>query len=139
MNRLDGLHGAVFAAEGFEVFSKEGLDAERDAGDAKFFVKSGGAFGECGRIGLKGDFFDLGKVKVRVEASEESSQVSRREHGGSASTEVDCFEGSEVLPGEELGFRDESLNERAEVGFARSMLVERAVGADAVTEGNVEI
>ncbi len=65
--------------------------------------------------------------------------MSRREHGGSASTEVDCFEGSEVLPGEELGFRDESLNERAEVGFARSMLVERAVGADAVTEGNVEI
>lgn len=73
MNRLDGLHWSVFAAEGFEVFSKEGLDAERDAGDAELFVKSGGTFGKCGRIGLKGDFFDLGKVKVRVEASEESS------------------------------------------------------------------
>lgn len=139
MNRLDGLHGAVFAAECFEVFSKEGLDAERDAGHAELFVENGGAFGESGRIGFEGDFFDLGKVKVRVEAFEESSQVSRREHGGSSSTEVDCFEGSEVLLGEELGFRDESLNERAKVGFARSMLVKRAVGADAVAEGDVEI
>ena len=136
---MDGLHGAVFAAECFEVFSKEGLDAERDAGHAELFVENGGAFGESGRIGFEGDFFDLGKVKVRVEAFEESSQVSRREHGGSASTEVDCFEGSEVLLGEELGFRDESLNERAKVGFARSMLVKRAVGADAVAEGDVEI
>ena len=59
MNRLDGLHWGVFAAEGFEVFSKEGLDAERDAGDAELFVKSGGAFGECGRIGFERDFFDL--------------------------------------------------------------------------------
>ncbi len=139
MNRLDGLHWGVFAAEGFEVFSQEGLDAERDAGDSEFFVESGGAFGECGRIGFEGNFFDLGKVKVRVEAFEESSQVSRREHGGSAPTEVDCFEGREVLLGEELGFRDESLNERAKVGFARSMLVKRAVGADAVAEGDVEI
>ena len=65
--------------------------------------------------------------------------MSRREHGGSASTEVDCFEGSEALLREELSFRNESLNERAEVGLARSMLVERAVGADAVAEGNVEI
>ena len=136
---MDGLHGVVFAAECFEVFSKEGLDAERDAGHAELFVENGGAFGESGRIGFEGDFFDLGKVKVRVEAFEESSQVSRREHGGSASTEVDCFEGSEVLLGEELGFRDESLNERAKVGFARSMLVKRAVGADAVAEGDVEI
>ena len=139
MNRLDGLHGVVFAAECFEVFSKEGLDAERDAGHAELFVEGGGAFGESGRIGFEGDFFDLGKVKVRVEAFEESSQVSRREHGGSASTEVDCFEGSEVLLGEELGFPDESLHERAKVGFARSMLVKRAVGADAVAEGDVEI
>lgn len=139
MNRLDGLHGAVFAAECFEVFSKEGLDAERDAGHAELFVEGGGTFGESGRIGFEGDFFDLGKVKVRVEAFEESSQVSRREHGGSASTEVDCFEGSEVLLGEELGFRDEGLNERAKVGFTRSMLVKRAVGADAVAEGDVEI
>ena len=139
MNRLDGLHWAVFAAECFEVFAKEGLDAERDAGDAELFVEVGGAFGESGRIGFEGDFFHLGKVKVRAEAFEESSQVSRREHGGCASTEVDCFEGSGVLLGEELGFRNESLNERAEVGLARSMLVERAVGADAVAEGNVEI
>jgi hypothetical protein len=139
MNRLDGLHWGVFAAECFEVFSEEGLDAERDAGDAEFFVEGGCALCESGRIGFEGDLFDLGKVKVRVEASEESSQVSWREHGGSASTEVDCFKGSEILLGEELGFRDESLNERAKVGFARSMLVKRAVGADTVTEGNVEI
>ena len=139
MNRLDGLHWAVFPAECFEVFSKEGLDAERDAGDAELVVEVGGVFGESGRIGFVGDFFYLRKVKVRVEAFEESSQVSRREHRGSASTEVDCFEGNEVLLGEELGFRNESLDECAEVGLARSMLVERAVGADAVAEGNVEI
>ena len=43
VNGGDGLHRGVFAAEGFEVLAEEGLDAERDAGDAEVLIKTGGA------------------------------------------------------------------------------------------------
>ena len=123
MDRLDGLHRGVFAAESFEVFAKERLNSQRDPGDAEFFVESCGALGEGRGIGFEGDFFDLGKVEVRAESFEEFSQVSRREHGGRSSAEVDCFERSEVFLGEELCFGDQGVNEGSEVGISRSVLV----------------
>ena len=95
---LDGLHGGVLAAEGFEVGAEEGLHAEGDAGDAEFLVEVGGAGGEGGGVGFEGDFFDVRKVEGVTEALEEFSQVGGGEHGGGAATEVDGVEGGEVLP-----------------------------------------
>jgi hypothetical protein len=95
---LDGLHGSVFAAEGFEVLSQEGLHSQGDTGDAEFFVEVGGAGGEGGGVGFEGDFLDLRKVESLPESLEEFAKVGGREHGGGTATEVDGFERSKVLP-----------------------------------------
>ncbi len=71
-----------------------------------------------------------------------------REHRGGAAAEVDGLEGREVFLFREAGFWPllheasfckECLDECAEIGAAWGVLVERAVGADAVAEGNVEV
>ena len=129
----------MLAAEGFEVLSKEGLDAQGNSGHAKFLVKGRSAVGEGGRIGFKSDLFDLGEIEVCAEAFEKFSEVGRREHGWGAAAEVDCFEGSEVLLGKELCFRNEGLDEGAEIGFPGGMLVEGAIGTDPVAKRNVKI
>lgn len=136
---MDGLHGGVFAAEGFEVGSEEGLHAEGDAGDAEFFVKVGGADGEGGGVGFEGDFLNCREVESLAQAFEKFAEVGGREHGGCSSAEVDRFEWGKIFLSEETGFGEKGVNEGTEIGAARGVLVERAVGADAVAEGDVEI
>lgn len=135
----DGLHGGVLAAEGFEVWSKEGLHAEGDAGDAEVLVELGGAGGESGGVGFEGDFLNGGEVEDLAEAGEETSKVSGRKHGGGAAAEVDGFERGKVFLSGEAGFGKEGFDEGSEVGFSGCVLVERAVGADAMAERDVEI
>ena len=75
---VDGLHGRVLAAEGFEVFAEEGLDTEGDAGDAEFLIELCGAGGEGGGVGLEGDFVCGGEVEDGAEAIEEASEMGGR-------------------------------------------------------------
>lgn len=120
---LDGLHGGVFASEGFEVLSQEGLHAEGDTGDAEFLVEVGGAGGEGRGVGLEGDFLDPGKIEGFPESFEEFAKVGGRKHGGCSAAEVDGLKRGEVLPGKESGFGEEGINEGSEIGAARGMLV----------------
>ena len=135
----DGLHGSVFAAEGFEVFFEEGLDSQGDAGDAEVLVKLGGAGGEGGGVGFERDFGDGGEVEGLAEAGEEPGEVGRREHRGSAAAEINGLERREVLLSGEAGFGEESFDKGPEVGLTRGVLVEGAVGTDAVAKGDVEV
>ena len=135
----DGLHRGVFAAEGFEVLSKEGLHAKRDAGDAEVLIELGGAGGESGGVGFEGDFLDVGKVEGFAEAGEEPGEVGGREHRGGPATEVDGFDRGKVFLCGEAGFGEEGVDESAKVGFAGGVFVEGAIGADAVAKGDVEV
>lgn len=66
-------------------------------------------------------------------------EVAGGEHGGGAAAEVDAGGwGGGVL--EAVFCLDgEGMDELADGGAARGVLVERAVGADAVAEGDVEV
>jgi len=126
---LNGLHGGVFASQGFEVWSEEGLDAEGDAGDAEFFVEMGGAGGEGGRVRFEGDLFDLREIEGFAESFEEFAKVGGREHGGGSAAKIDRLEGREVFLRSETGFGEEGFDEGAEIGAARGMLVKRTIRA----------
>lgn len=60
---LNGLHGGVLAAEGFELRAHEGLDTEGDASDAEVLVEVRGAAGKGGGVCFEGDFLDGGEVE----------------------------------------------------------------------------
>ena len=123
VNRGDGLHGGVFAAEGFEVFSKEGLDAERDTGDAQILIELGGSGGEGSGVCFEGDFFDGGEVQHGTKAFKKATEMGWRKHGGSSSAEVDGFEWGEVFVSVEFGFSDERFDKGPQVGLAGCVLV----------------
>jgi len=99
----------------------------------------GGAGGESGGVRFEGDFFDLREIEGFRKSFEEFTKVGGREHGGRAAAKIDRFEWCEVFLSEEAGFGEEGFDEGSEVGVARGMLVKRAIRADAVAEGDVEI
>ena len=139
MDRLNGLHGGVLAAEGFEMGTEKRLHPERDAGHAKVLVKLRGAGGEGGGVGFKGDFLKGGKIECFAESLEEAPKMSGRKHGGSSAAEVDCFERWKIFFGSKAGLGKEGIDEGPEVGFARSVLVEGTIWADAMAEGDVKV
>ena len=60
-------------------------------------------------------------------------------HAGRAAAEVDRARGFGGLGEALLGFRDEGIDKGADGSSAWSVLVKRAVRADAVAEGDVEV
>ena len=88
-DRLRGLGGVVLAAEGFEDVRGEGLDAERDAGDAEFAEQPRFRDVEGGGVGFQRDLVERGEVEDFTEPAEELAEVGGREHRGRAAAEVE--------------------------------------------------
>ena len=131
--------GGVVAAEGGEGGGVPGLDAEADAGDAVGAEEFGFGRGDGAGVGFEGELGELGAVDEVFEAGEEVVEMGFAEEGGGAATEVEGV-GLEVEAGGlESGFSEESVDEGGHVGAARGVFEERAVGADAVTEGDVDV
>ena len=65
--------------------------------------------------------------------------MSGGKHGGGAAAEVDGLERWEIFAGVVAGFDEKGVDEGSEISFTGGVLVEGAVGADAVTKGNVEV
>ena len=63
-----------------------------------------------------------------------------REHGGGSSAQIECRDGPILQGIGAFGRLDaEGLDECANRGFSRGMLVERAIGANSVAEGDVDV
>ena len=131
--------GGVVAAEGGELVGLEGLDAEGDAGDSEFAEELGFGEVEGGGVGFEVDFFEGGEVEDFAEAGEEVGEVFFGKEGGGAAAEVDGAEGALQFFAVVAGFGEEGVDEGGEVGVAGGVFVEGAVGADLVTEGEVEV
>ena len=131
-----GLGDRVLAAEDFQDVGGEGLDAQRDAGDAEVAEVPGLGGVEGGGVGFEGDFVELWEIDGVVERSEEPGDVAGGEHARGAAAEV---KGAGISGDAGFRFSGEGIDEAPDGGVARSVLVKRAVRADAVAEGNVEV
>jgi len=65
--------------------------------------------------------------------------MSGRKHGRGATAKVDCFETWQVIFCRKAGFGEEGIDEGSKVGFSRSVLIEGAIRADAMAEGDVKV
>lgn len=81
----------------------------------------------------------MGEVEDVLQAGEEVGEVFFGKQGGSAAAEVDGAEGALQFLIVMLGLGEEGVDEGGEVGFARGVFVEGAVGADLVAEREVEV
>ena len=134
-----GFGGGVVAAEGGEGGFIPGLDAEADAGDAVGAEEFGFGRGDGAGVGFEGELGELGAVDEVFEAGEEVVEMGFAKEGGGAAAEVEGVGLEGVAGGLELGFSEESVDEGGHVGAARGVFEERAVGADAVAEGDVDV
>lgn len=103
-------------------------------------VEVGGFLGEGGGVCFEGEFFEGLGIEGVFESVDEFGEVGRGEHRGSSAAEIDRGEGREgVFSLLVLRFVDEGINKDGEVSVAGGVFVKRAIGADAMAEGNVEV
>ncbi len=118
----------------------KGLSSKGNPADPQFGVGPGGLPSEGGGVGFKIDLLGLAGVKDRTQSFEESSEMGGRKHAGRPAAEVDRLQFRRVeflRPPRGLG--QKGLDEAGQVGIARSVLVERAIRADSMTERNVKV
>ena len=129
----------MVASEHFELCGIPGLHAETDAGDAgvrhelEFFGFEGA------RVGFHRPFFERGEVDEFVHTGEQTFEVGAGEESWGSAAEVDGFGAEGVGFRAGLNFCEQGIDKAIHVGIAGRVLVERAVRANPMAEGDVDV
>ena len=91
------------------------------------------------RIQISAFFIEAGEVDAFMQCGKQAAEVFWRQHAGSAAAEIEGSGFGGGLRDSVAGFPGERVDEAADRSGARGVLVERAIRADPVAEGDMEV